>query len=201
MKQLTLMLALLACTATAFSQDEEEEHKEGGFKAENIFTGGSISLSFGNRMFLAGANPMIGYKVAEWLDAGFIINYQYTSFRDYDVIGDKLRQNIYGGGIFTRLYPVNFLFAQAQFEHNFIKLKYIPVDGSSPSTASTSGNSFLIGGGYTNGRIRGVNNTFFYLAVLFDISDNDTSPYTDVYGRVLPIFRAGINVYPFRPQR
>lgn len=200
MKRWTLLLALFASTVTAFSQDEEER-EEGKTFGENVFTGGSLSLSFGNRMFLAGANPMIGYKIAEWVDGGIVINYQYTSFRDYTVFDDRLRQNIYGGGVFARLYPVNFLFGQAQFEHNFIRLKYIPPDGSSPAKAKTSGNSFLVGGGYTNGRIRGVNNAFFYLSVLFDISDNDVSPYTDAYGRVLPIFRAGVNVYPFQPRR
>lgn len=200
MKQWTLIIALLACTATAFAQDEEEEKPPKVFE-ENVFTGGSISLSFGNRMFLAGANPMIGYKIAEWIDGGIVINYQYTSFRDYQFIGYKMRQNIYGGGLFTRLYPVNFLFAQAQFEHNFLSAKLIPPDGSTPAKASTSGNSVLIGGGYTNGRIPGVNNTFFYLSILFDVSNNDASPYTDAYGKALPIFRAGINVYPFQPRR
>jgi hypothetical protein len=198
MKKWTLILAMVTCSLMAFSQEEKEEEKEGGFKKQNIFTGGSISLSFGNRSFLVGGNPMLGYKIAEWIDAGIVLNYQYTSFRDYDVIGDKLRQNIYGGGVFTRIYPVNFLFGQAQFEHNFITLKYLPPDGSSPSKAKTSGNSFLVGAGYTQGRIRGLNDAFFYLSVLWDISNNEASPYTDVYGRATPIFRAGVNVYLFR---
>jgi hypothetical protein len=114
------------------------------------------------------------------------------------VLGDKLRQNIYGGGVFTRIYPVNFLFVQGQFEHNFIKLKYLPPDDSSPEKAKTSGNSFLVGAGYTQGRIPGVNNAFFYLSVLFDISNNDASPYNNVEGNPTPILRAGVNVYLFR---
>ncbi len=199
MKKWTLMLALAAITFTGFAQDEEELQR-GGFKTENIFTGGSVSLSFGSRSFLVGANPMLGYKVADWLDAGFIFNYQYTSFRDYYYLNDKLRQNIYGGGVFTRLFPVNFLFAQAQFEHNFITLKYIPNDGSSPTRTKTSGNSFLVGAGYSQGRFPGLNNTFFYFSVLWDISDNETSPYTNNLGNPVPIFRAGLNVFPFNPR-
>jgi hypothetical protein len=199
MKKWTLLLALVICSFAAFSQDEQEEEKENrGFKAENIFTGGSISLSFGNRSFLAGANPMLGYKIAEFIDAGIVFNYQHTSFRDYYINSDKLRHNIYGGGVFTRLFPVNFLFGQAQFEHNFIRLKYFPPDGSSPSKAKTSANSFLVGGGIAQGRMRGFNDAFFYFSVLWDVSDNDASPYTDVYGRARAIFRAGANVYLFR---
>lgn len=201
MKQWTLLLAFIAGTLTASAQYERgEEEESGGFKRENLFTGGSISLSFGNRMFLVGASPVFGYKIADWIDAGIVGNYQYQSFRHYYVIDDKLRQSVYGGGVFTRLYPVNFLFAQLQFEHNFITQKYIPADGSSPYKLTTSANSFLVGAGYAEGRVPGMNNGFFSLAVLFDFSDNPVSPYTDNEGKPLPIFRAGINVYPFRPR-
>jgi hypothetical protein len=199
MKQCTLMIALIACTFTGFGQDEEEEKGEKrGFKKENIFAGGSVSLSFGSRSFMVGANPMLGYKIAEWLDAGIVFNYQYTTFRDYTFMGDKLRQNIYGGGVFTRIYPVNFLFAQAQFEHNFIKVKYIPSDNTSSEKYNTSGNSFLVGAGYSQGRIPGMNNTFFYLSLLWDVSNSSTSPYTNSDGKPVAIYRAGINAFLFR---
>jgi hypothetical protein len=198
MKKWTLLVALAAISLAGYAQDEEEVPQRKFFRAENIYTGGSVSLSFGTYSFLVGANPMIGYKMAEWVDAGLVFNYQYTSFRDYYVRDDKLRQNIYGGGVFTRIYPVHFLFAQAQFEHNFIALKYIPPDGSTPAKQKTSANSFLVGAGYTQGRIPGINNTFFYLSVLWDISNNETSPYTNVYGKPMPIFRAGLNIYPFQ---
>ena len=196
MKKWTLLFALFVGTLTAFSQDEEEEQKQGGFKKQNIFAGGSVSLSFGNRSFLAGANPVIGYKIAEWIDAGIVLNYQYSSLRYLDE--DKLRQNIYGGGVFTRLFPINFLFGQAQFEHNFLSFKYIPSDGSSPQKANTSANSFLVGGGIAQGRRIGMNEAFFYFSILFDISDNANSPYTDIYGKARPIYRVGANFYLFR---
>lgn len=111
MKQWTLMLAFIACTLTGFAQDEEEVRERRGFKRENLFTGGSVSLGFGNRSFSTGVSPVFGYKIADWIDAGLVVNYQYTSYRHYFVIDDKLRQSTYGGGVFTRLYPVNFLFA------------------------------------------------------------------------------------------
>lgn len=197
MRKYILLLALAITAGAAFAQDEEGT-EERGFKTENIFTGGSISLSFGNNIFLVGANPMLGYKLAEWVDAGIVINYQYTNYRDYYVVQDRLRQNIFGGGAFVRLFPINFVFAQAQFEHNFINLKYLPYDGSATQKASTSANSLLVGAGYANGRMPGVNNTFFYFSVLWDVSGNNNSPYTDNYSRAVPIFRAGVNVFPFR---
>jgi hypothetical protein len=200
MKQWTLMLALIACTLTGFAQDEEVQERR-GFKKENLFTGGSLSLGFGNRSFSAGISPVFGYKIADWIDAGLVGNYLYTSYRHYFDIDDKLRQTNYGGGVFTRLYPFNFLFAQAQFEHNFITLKYFPSNGGSSEKLTTSANSFLVGAGYAEGRVPGMPSSFFSLAILFDVSGNENSPYMNNMGKPVPIFRAGLNIFPFRPSR
>lgn len=201
MKQWTLLLALIACTLTGFAQDEEEVDEKRGFKKENLFTGGSLSLGFGNRSFSAGVSPVFGYKIADWIDAGIVGNYQYSSYRHYFAIDDKLRQSTYGGGVFTRLYPFNFIFAQAQFEHNFITVKYIPPYGGSTQKYTTSANSLLVGAGYAEGRVPGMPSSFFSLAILFDLSGNENSPYMDNQGKPVPIFRAGLNIYPFRPRR
>ena len=198
MKQWTLLFALIACTLTGFAQEELEVPENRGFKKENLFTGGSLSLGFGNRSFTAGISPVFGYKIADWIDAGLVGNYQYTSYRHYFVANDKLRQTNYGGGVFTRLYPINFLFAQAQFEHNFIKQKYIPVNGANPTTANYDASSFLIGGGYTTNRYPESGQPFFYVAVLFDVLNQENSPYTDAYGRTIPILRAGVQVPLFQ---
>lgn len=201
MKQWTLMLALVISTAAGFAQEEVEVPEKKGFKKENLFTGGSVSLSFSSYSFLVGGSPVFGYRVANWLDAGILANYQYTSYKHYFVANDRLRQSVYGGGVFTRLYPINFLFAQAQFEHNFITQKYIPANGTTPEKNTTSANSFLVGAGYAEGRVPGMSSSFFSLAVLFDVTNNPASPYTNNLGRAVPIFRAGINVYLFRPNR
>ena len=52
--------------------------------------------------------------------------------------------------------------------------------------------TFLIGRYGTGGP------PFFYLAVLFDVSGNANSPYTDGYGRTIPIIRGGIQVPLFQ---
>ena len=201
MKQWTLLFVFIACTMTGLAQDEEEVQEKRGFKQENLFTGGSLSLGFGSRTFTVGVSPVFGYKLADWIDAGLVGNYQYTSFQHYYVTNDKLRQSTYGGGVFTRLYPINFLFAQAQFEHNFLTLKYIPANGGSSEKFTTSANSLLVGAGYAEGRVPGMSSSFFSLAILFDVSGNENSPYMDSQGKPVPLFRAGLNIYPFRPNR
>ena len=198
MRKCILFALLVIGTVAAQAQDEEREKEKRGFKKENLFTGGSISVSFFNSSFLIGANPVFGYRIADWIDAGVVVNYQYSSYRNYNLLDDKLRQSIYGGGVFTRLFPINFIFGQAQFEHNFITQKYIPPGGGATQKASTSANSFLVGGGYAQGKVRGFNSGFFYLSILFDVSGNELSPYTDEAGRPVPLLRAGVNIPLFQ---
>lgn len=196
MKKIILSLLVLATTTFVFAQEEEEKEKP-AFK-ENLFTGGSVSLAFYNNTFLIGASPVFGVSLTNWADAGIVVNYNYTSYRDVTVFNDRLRQTVYGGGAFVKLYPVRFLFAQAQLEHNFIKQKYIPPGGGLTTTTKDDASSFLIGGGYTTGRYGRGGGPFYYLAVLFDVSGNKNSPYTDAYGRTIPIIRAGFQVPLFQ---
>lgn len=197
----TILIAIIFCAlATSLFGQDEKEKSEKGFKKENLFTGGSISLAFYNYTFLIGANPVFGYSLARWVDVGIVGNYNYTSYRyasGYLDYNDKLRQTVFGGGAFLKLYPIRFLFVQAQPEHNFISLKYLP-PGLPSSTRKTDVNSLLVGGGYTTGRFPGDGRPFFYLAVLFDVSGNDNSPYTDVNGNAIPIIRAGFQVPLFQ---
>ena len=194
---LCLVLTIVRAQDRKEEKDEKDEPKK-GFKKENLFTGGSISLAFYNNTFLIGANPVFGYSLGNWGDAGVVINYNYTSYRDYNfVFNDKLKQYVYGGGVFMKLYPVRFLFVQGQVEHNFIKDNFIPNAGVKQSYR-VDGNSYLIGGGYTTGRFGKGGPPFFYLAVLFDVSGNANSPYTDANGRTIPIIRGGIQVPLFQ---
>ena len=196
-KSFLLLIAMVFCFSVMFAQEEKQEEEKKGFKKENLFTGGSISLSFFNNTFLIGATPVLGYSITSWADAGIVVNYNYTSYRDYISFNDRLRQSLYGGGVFARLFPLRFLFVQAQAEHNFIKLKYIPPGGGTSTSTHIDANSLLLGGGYTTGRWPG-NNSFFYVAILFDVSGNSNSPYTDAYGRTIPIIRAGVNIPLFQ---
>jgi hypothetical protein len=199
----SLIFSLLITTVIA--QDEEE--KTGGFKKENLFTGGSVTLSFFNQQTVLGANPIFGYKLADWVDAGLAFNFLYNGARDYSQFDDKIRQTVYGPGAFLRLYPARFLFIQGQFEHNFSKLKYIYPGGSPTETSRAEANSLLLGAGIAQGRERG-STTFYYISLLFDVLKNINSPYVDVSYNpnnpsqqrvsMAPIIRAGINIGLFQ---
>lgn len=201
MKKIAFVFTFVFISTLLFAQREEE--KEKGFKKENLFTGGSITLSFFGGSTILGANPIFGYKLAEWVDAGLAVNFISTTQRDYLEFDDKVKQTVYGGGIFTRIYPVNFIFLQGQLEHNFIKLRYIPATSSYlPYKETVEANSFLVGGGYCQGRQPG-SNTFYYVAILFDVIKSENSPYVNVAVdpstgrssvRATPLIRAGLNI-------
>jgi hypothetical protein len=200
-KSLIITLCLISFSQTVLAQAEyDDEGPKTGFHKENLFTGGNIALSFFNGAFLIGANPVFGCSLTNWLDVGLVANYTYSSYKDYYSFNDKFRQSIYGGGLFTRLFPLKFLFAQAQAEHNWITSKYIPTVGTGGTTQieTISGNSILVGGGYSTGRDPRGKSVYGYFAVLFDVGNDPLSPYKDSYNRAIPIFRAGFHVPLFQ---
>ena len=188
----TLFLFVLAWPA--WSQNE----KEPGDRKKNLFTGGSVSFGIFNNTFLIGANPVFGYSLTDFVDVALQVNYSYNSIRDYNgIFNNKLRQSTYGGGGWLRLYPVRSIFLQGQLEHNFIRQKSIPVLGP-PEVRSIDASSVLVGGGYTTGRWGKGGEPFYYLSVLFDVSGNLYSPYTDAFGRSVPLFRGGVQIPLFQ---
>lgn len=206
MKQISVFVLAVLLSFSGMAQEEEEKRP---FK-ENLFTGGNVTVSFFNGTTILGASPILGYKLANWADAGIVTNFIYSGQRDFQEIDDKVRQTVYGGGVFARLYPVNFLFVQGQLEHNFTKLKYIPASSNYlPYKETVDATSFLVGAGYAQGRTKD-NNTFYYISVLFDVMKNENSPYVDrVYNpstgrysvRTIPIIRAGLNIALFQGRR
>jgi hypothetical protein len=206
MKKLLLSLLIFSATAVIAQDPDEKENDRDKEKEkvpfkETLFTGGSISLAFYNNTFLIGASPVIGTSLTNWLDAGVVINYTYTSYRDVNAFDDRLRQTVYGGGVFTKIYPVRFLFAQAQVEHNIVRQKYVPPAGGLSTITKDNATSFLVGAGYTTGRQGRGGEPFYYLAVLFDLSNDVNSPYTDAYGRTIPIIRGGLQIPLFQRKR
>ena len=204
MKKIVIVLLFVNGFFIAKAQDEEkkDDERKGGFKKENLFVGGDITLGFGSGFTALGASPYFGYSINKYLDVAASFNYIYNSQRDLLVYGDKVRQTQYGPGAFVRVYPMRFLFAQAHFEHNFIKVKYLPANNSGylPSTDRLNASSLLIGAGYAGGRDE-ENKSFYFFSIAWDVLRNPNSPYVDGLGRTVPIIRAGYNIALFQGTR
>ena len=203
MKKLFLFLVISASSFCAFSQDDNSRKDsdygelKGGFKQENVFIGGSLNLGFGSGQLTIGGSPEIGYSFNQWLDAGLGLNLIYTSIASntyYNPTNTKLRQFNYGGGPFFRVYPVNFLFIQGQFEQNWTKVTIKEDIYTYKQTVNSS--SLIAGIGYTQ---RVVGQSSYYMMLGLDLLKDPYSPYVtqnDV-GQIVasPIFRAGFNFY------
>jgi hypothetical protein len=204
MKKILTALLLCATTVAVHAQEEKEEEapKKVRFKKENLFTGGSVTAAFFSGGTVLGISPYFGYSINRFVDVAAAVNVNYTTQRDVTTLGDKARQTVLGGGGFVRLFPVNFLFAHAQYEYNTIKVKYIPPSNSGVSSSSINLNSssVLIGGGYCNGRM-GTGDMFYYFSVMWDVKKDPNSPYTDVLNRAIPIVRAGLQIPLFQGGR
>jgi hypothetical protein len=209
MKNIIACIFISFFSLNSYGQDEPVEMKtakaekeEGWFKKDHLFTGGDLTLGFSNTTTTLGASPYFGYSINKYLDVAVSFNFNYTSQRDYFFRGDKARQTLYGPGAFVRIYPFKFIFAQAQFEHNFIRLKYIPANlsGYQQEIQHIDANSFLVGAGYAGGRSDD-NNSFYYFSVSWDLIRDKNSPYVDGLGRSVPIIRAGYNIALFQGRR
>jgi len=211
-----LLVLMFFAGITVFAQDEEVTVRnanedpapaENGFKKHNLFTGGNVTASFYSGGSLLGASPVLGYKLNDYFDAGVVLNYVYNGSRDVFEYNDKLRQHVYGPGVFARAYPVSFLFAQAQLEQNFTNVNYTSAGSARPSSKyNANATSLLLGGGLSTGRTKG-STTFFYFSIMADVLKNRNSPYVDVsYDpntgaervKIVPVLRAGVSVGLFQ---
>src|SRR5688572_19329870 len=90
-----LITSFLGVTAQETTEDEPAKK---GFRRDNIFVGGSIAFGLGSGTFSVGANPEVGYSIANWLDAGISTNINYYSLRAEYNNGYRQRSTTYGAG-------------------------------------------------------------------------------------------------------
>jgi hypothetical protein len=198
MKKIIVVAICLGVLVTNVNAQKEKEtdEKKPFFKLENLFTGGSIGAIFGQGSFSLGLGPYFGYSINKYVDVAAALNYNYISIRDPNSIY-KIRQSIIGPSGFVRLYPVKFLFVHGQYEYNFITEKEIPGGGFPNFIEKYNVQSFLVGGGYATGREE-PGQPFFFLSILFDVANNERSPYKDRLNRAEAIFRTGVNIPLFQ---
>jgi hypothetical protein len=200
MKRFALLLFAAVLSFNALAQEEktseekkDDEKKEGGFRKDKLFTGGNLNIGYFNGVTVLGATPQLGYSVASWLDAGIVFGYTYTS--QGDIYGNKIRNTIIGPGAFVRLFPVEFIFASVQYEHNFLRQKQI-YPGQT-YIFKDDVNSLLVGLGYTSGKDGG-NSPYYYFSVSVDVFNNPNSPYKTYNGEIYPVVNAGFNIPLFQ---
>src|SRR6202022_1026219 len=189
-KRVVIVVGLFMIVKEGFAQGHmpnrvntySDEGQGTGFLKENLFLGGSLSLGYGSYDFKVGANPEIGYSLNKWLDAGVVVNINYSSERadpyyNYNV---RYRSFNYGGGLFGRVWPLPFLFFQAQPEYNFIHYSSKDMNpGGLSASQTTNAPSLLLGIGYGQ---RIVGQSSFFISLSLDVLNSQYSPYRDFNG-------------------
>ncbi|HEY6162731.1 MAG TPA: hypothetical protein VI112_15990 [Bacteroidia bacterium] len=103
-------VALLFCVTFSSAQDKNKEEKKPFWSADRIVIGGEVVPGFGTITSIYAA-PTIGYKITDKFIAGLGPTYIYYNNHPYN-----FSFNVYGGEIFARYYPLDFLFAHAEYQ-------------------------------------------------------------------------------------
>jgi hypothetical protein len=183
MKRLLLCLLLLKAVHVAEAQYYKTDTTsttptKKKIDPSRLIIGGSLGLSFGDYTNI-NISPLIGYRISQLFAAGININAQYGSerFRNYNSETTQRNQyTIFGGGVWGRVYPVDFLFIHIQPEYNAVSLKstYYTTDPKTTVTDHYGVPSLLMGGGYSQpvgGRAS------FSIMALYDVLQDSRSPY------------------------
>jgi hypothetical protein len=177
----------------------DDQTYDDGFKKEHLFIGGNLGLGYDSYTFSAGISPEVGYSFSRWLDAGLLVNLNYSSERADPYYNDntRLRSFNYGAGVFARAYPLPFLFLQVSPEYNWVHYSAKAMNTGDSYSYDTKAGSLLVGVGYGQ---RIVGKSSMHLALLIDVLNNRESPYLDSYGRIIPVLKAGFDIY-FHPRK
>lgn len=173
MKKLMMVLtALVISSAFVFGQPTDSTKttpKKAAPKkkstANKVYYGGNIGLNFGD-YFRLSITPYVGYKITPKLSGGVKVRYEYIKDKRY---AETVSSHNYGGSLFARYRFIPQLYAHAEFA--YLSYKY---QTSSFSPEREWVPFLLLGGGYAQ---RVGSNVWAYVEVLFDVLQNDKSPF------------------------
>jgi hypothetical protein len=128
-----------------------------------VYYGGSIGLGFGNG-FRIGVFPLVGVRVTPQFSLGAQVGYEYANYNEPDADASN-----YGGAVFARyrIIPQLYLHGEGRY------VNYELFDVADASTREWVP-FILLGGGFVQ---RVSARTSAYVEVLFDVLQNDRSPY------------------------
>lgn len=187
MKRLLLCLFMVAAVQLAHAQYYKTDtlpRRKRQVESSRLILGGSLGLSFGDYTNI-NVSPLVGYRISQLFAAGINVNAQYgaENFRDFNNnLIQKNKYTIFGGGVWGRVYPLEWLFIHIQPEYNFINLNTTYYDDPKQTVKDNYGvPSLLMGAGYVQpigGRAS------FSIMALYDVLQDSRSPYSGIILRI-----------------
>lgn len=187
MKNTFLLIALMFFSVLGFAQvqdttdvsmQEEAPQPKPKLDRSKLYYGGYLNVSLGNYTVI-GVAPLVGYKLTPKFSVGGQLSYEYVKNKRYNT--DYETSN-YGLSIFSRYRLVPQLYLHAELAEMNYKL-YNNNGGSRREWVP----SLFLGGGYSQPITR---NTWLTAQVLFDVINDENSPYKDWE----PYFSVGVGV-------
>jgi len=145
---------------------------------KKMYYGGYINFSLGSYTSI-GIEPMVGYKIIPRLSVGAKIRYDYVK---QDLYGETYEYSNYGGSLFSRLSLFKRLYLHAEYStYNYES--YTSINSSERIWVPY----FFVGAGFRQalGGRASLN-----VQVLFDVLNNENSPYRDWE----PFYSVGVSV-------
>lgn len=149
------------------------------------YYGGTIGFNFGSDYFLLSLEPMVGYSISPKFSIGGKVQYTYINDNQYDL---DLTYHNYGGSVFARYRPVPFGYLHTEFVYaNFENLKSVNPVTKAYETERVWVPFILVGVGL----VKSISaHTSAYVEILFDVLQDDNSPYEEWD----PIVHVGVGV-------
>lgn len=158
-------------TIQVYKVTRESDQKSGGTRnpaEKRFYYGGYFNLTFGSYTVI-GIEPLVAWKFTPKLSVGGILTYEYIS--DNTIPGYHYNSSNYGASVFARYR----LFPQLYFHSEFSEMNY--ETNYSDGSGERNWVPFLfLGGGYS---MQVSKNTWMNAQILFDVIQNEYSPYED----------------------
>ena len=138
------------------------------------YYGGTIGFNFWGDYFYLSVNPLVGYQISPKFSVGGKLQYAYINDQRYE--GLELTSHNYGAGLFARYRPIYQIYLHAEFDYASYENYTIYAN---PYRAESERNwvpFLLLGGGLVQ---RVGPNAAVYVEVLFDVIQDENSPYED----------------------
>lgn len=145
--------------------------------ASKWYYGGTVGFNFWGDYFYLSVSPIVGYNVSPKISVGGKVQYSYINDNRYDPL--ELTSHNYGASIFTRFRPIYQIYLHAEFAYASYEdyTIYTPLVGERYAESERYWVPFLLlGGGFVQ---RVGPNAAVYVEVLFDVIQDEHSPYED----------------------
>jgi len=155
--------------STTVKEETKPESTNPVSKENRWYYGGTVGFSFWNDYTYIGIYPLVGYKITPKFSIGGKIGYSYYNYHNTD-----LSTNNYGGSLFTRYRLIPQIYLHAEFVYFSYEEQTYDLQTRQYGTERNWVPFILLGGGLSQSIGQ---NVWAYVEVLFDVLQDDNSPY------------------------